>query len=358
MTDEIKYKFTQMRDAETVPIENLRAEVARLKSLTEFYDTKQLAIKKFINSVYGALGSKFFIAYNTQMAESITAQGRELNHYSENSVNEYFEGVFQSNPKIVLYYQWVHYDASGERVVFKDKEKYPDYYKTGKWEECKKWEKAVTAGKKLTPELKNCLADNSEGQCDWFQTQTTLFKKLGITEEQGRNVDMDRGRTTKMPKLVGKDFDYLTNNKGVSMVCGGDTDSVSGDTVIRLMDNADSQTIYISKRIDEFFNMMKKYQNNDSLLVTPDNSEVVPVNNVHIMTYDDVHDRALYRPVRYVMRHKVTKPRYKITTASGKTVIVTGDHSCMVVRDGRLMSIRTADINPETDKIIIQKNTL
>ena len=33
-----------------------------------------------------------------------------------------------------------------------------------------------------------------------------------------------------MPKLTGKDFEYLTNTKGVSMVCGGDTDSVSNDT--------------------------------------------------------------------------------------------------------------------------------
>ena len=72
-----------MRDAENVPIEDLRNEVARLKGLADFYETKQLAIKKFINSVYGALGSKYFIAYNTEMAESITAQGRELNHYSE-----------------------------------------------------------------------------------------------------------------------------------------------------------------------------------------------------------------------------------------------------------------------------------
>ncbi len=40
MADEIGYVFTQMRDAETVPIEELRNEVARLKTLSDFYETK------------------------------------------------------------------------------------------------------------------------------------------------------------------------------------------------------------------------------------------------------------------------------------------------------------------------------
>lgn len=349
MADEIKYKFTQMRDAETVPIDELRSEVARLKSITEFYDTKQLAIKKFINSVYGALGSKYFIAYNTQMAESITAQGRELNHYSENSVNQYFEGIFQSNPTIILYYQWVHYNPDGERVTFKDKEKVGEevFYKTGKWEECKKWDAAVKNGKKLTPELKGCLTDNSTGHCDWFQTQTTLFKKLGITEEQGQSFDIDRGRTTKMPKLIGKDFEYLTNNKGVSMVCGGDTDSVFRDTRVTLKDDKIERTTTIERLFDD-----AKLKNSDVVLTVVDGSEVVPVKDLMIQTYDLKTDKIVFRPVRYVMRHKVSKPKYRIKSALGKTVTVTGDHSCMIIRDSRLMSISTAEIDIKTDKII------
>lgn len=349
MADEIKYKFTQMRDAETVPIDELRSEVARLKSITEFYDTKQLAIKKFINSVYGALGSKYFIAYNTQMAESITAQGRELNHYSENSVNQYFEGIFQSNPPIVLYYQWVHYDADGERVTFKDREKVGEdvFYKTGKWEECKKWDAAVKNGKKLTPELKSCLVDNSVSHCDWFQTQTTLFKKLGITEEQGQSFDIDRGRTTKMPKLIGKDFEYLTNNKGVSMVCGGDTDSVSSDTRLILKDEKIERTTTVEQLFVD-----AKLKNSDIVLTVTDGSEVVPIKDLMIQTYDSKSDKVVFRPIHYVMRHKVKKTRYRIKSSSGKTVIVTGDHSCMIIRDEKLISVPTAEINIKTDKII------
>jgi intein/homing endonuclease len=34
------------------------------------------------------------------------------------------------------------------------------------------------------------------------------------------------------------------------------------------------------------------------------------------------------------MRHKVKKPKFKIKSKSGKEIIVTGDHSCIVFRDG------------------------
>lgn len=95
-----EYKFAQIKDPENCPIEELDAEVDRLGKLVDYYETKQLAIKKFINSVYGATASKYFIAHNTAVAESITLQGQDLNHYSENAVNEYFSGIFQNDTEL------------------------------------------------------------------------------------------------------------------------------------------------------------------------------------------------------------------------------------------------------------------
>ena len=95
-----QYKFVQIEDPETCPIEELEKEVERLKNLGDFYETKQLALKKFINSVYGATASKYFIAHNTAVAESITLQGQDLNHYSENAVNAYFQGIFQADTEL------------------------------------------------------------------------------------------------------------------------------------------------------------------------------------------------------------------------------------------------------------------
>ena len=92
-----QYKFVQIEDPNTCPLDELEYEVERLKNLGDFYETKQLALKKFINSVYGATASKYFLAHNTAVAESITLQGQDLNHFSENAVNEYFSGIFQND---------------------------------------------------------------------------------------------------------------------------------------------------------------------------------------------------------------------------------------------------------------------
>ena len=60
-----------------------------------------------------------------------------------------------------------------------------------------------------------------------------------------------------------------------------------------------------------------------------------------------------YAPVKYIMRHKVKKSKFKIKTKSGKEVIVTGDHSCIVFRNGQQLTIKAKDINPKTDKILV-----
>jgi intein/homing endonuclease len=53
----------------------------------------------------------------------------------------------------------------------------------------------------------------------------------------------------------------------------------------------------------------------------------------------------------YVYRHKVSKARYKITTVNGKEVVVTEDHSVMVLVNGKLVEKKPIDIH-EGDVVI------
>lgn len=350
-----EFKYSYLKDPETCPILELEKQVADLTQKTNFFETKQLAIKKFINSVYGALGSKYFVAHNTAIAESITAQGRDLNHYSENSVNAYFKGLFQSNPKITLYYQWVHRTPE-KKYTFATEDKPDDYYVTGKWEECMSYAPAVKKGKKLTPELKHCLQDNSKDHCDWFMTSVDLFTKLGMSDEQkerAKNFDISKGATRDMGELTGPEFSYLEGTR--SLAVGGDTDSISNlsNIDVKMMNfSSKSEEKFENINIEKLYKMMK-IMNNDSVIITPNGSEVVPnCSDMEIQTYDVQNDSVTFRPINYIMRHKVKKARYRITSESGKTIDVTGDHSCMVVREGELISIKAKDINPETDKIM------
>lgn len=59
-----------------------------------------------------------------------------------------------------------------------------------------------------------------------------------------------------------------------------------------------------------------------------------------------------YAPVKRIIRHKVSKERWKLTTESGKEVIVTGDHSLIVFRENVQIEIKARDINIETDRVL------
>ena len=47
---ENKFKFIQIQDPENCSIEELEKEVTRIETLGNFFETKQLALKKFLNS--------------------------------------------------------------------------------------------------------------------------------------------------------------------------------------------------------------------------------------------------------------------------------------------------------------------
>ena len=262
----MEFKFTNI-DPNNCSIEDLEKEVQRLYDLGDFYETKQLALKKFLNSVYGAIASKYFIGFNTNVAESITLQGQDLNHYSENCMNEYFNGIFQNN--------------------------------------------------------------------------TELHKKLGIKTEDAKQVTITKGKITDTGLLEGKEFSYLNGNQ--SGVVAGDTDSVFSDAYIYIDD--------IKVKISDFFKQVK-YENNDIVLKLDNGQEIVPVNGHNTLSYIDHDVNAVYKPIKYIMRHKVNKSKYKIRTKSGKELVLTGDHSIMVIRNNELVSIKVKDINKNTDKII------
>jgi intein/homing endonuclease len=56
-------------------------------------------------------------------------------------------------------------------------------------------------------------------------------------------------------------------------------------------------------------------------------------------------------PVKRIIRHKVTKPKWKLKTKSGKEVIVTNDHSMIVFRNGLKLEVKPSEIL-KTDKIL------
>ncbi len=69
---------------ERVQFKNLKKE-AKTEDEKNFYDLKQMTAKIAINSIYGALGSKYFILSNTNIAHAVTSYGR----YSIKTTGDY-----------------------------------------------------------------------------------------------------------------------------------------------------------------------------------------------------------------------------------------------------------------------------
>lgn len=61
---------------------------------------EQNAIKILINSIYGAFGNKWFYFYNTDIAQSITLQGRDLIQFAIKSANYYFNNKWHLDKEL------------------------------------------------------------------------------------------------------------------------------------------------------------------------------------------------------------------------------------------------------------------
>ena len=77
-------------DPYTCTIDELKAEIQKLKDIKEEYFNLEQSIKIFINSVYGACASPYFVGYNIHVAEAVTLQGQDLIKYANKVLDDYF----------------------------------------------------------------------------------------------------------------------------------------------------------------------------------------------------------------------------------------------------------------------------
>ena len=97
--------------------------------------------------------------------------------------------------------------------------------------------------------------------------------------------------------------------------------------------------------IEDLFN-----ENIHNIFFTHKGHELVSIDD-KVLNWDN---ELYYGKVKYVMRHKVTKPKWRLRTKDGKEIIVTNDHSMIVFRDGKKLEVKPNQILP-TDKILIVK---
>lgn len=134
----------------------------------------------------------------------------------------------------------------------------------------------------------------------------------------------------------------LNNDKSFVSIAYGDTDSCAKDTIIKIENNG----IIESLTIEDLYN---RYINSDAG-VTMMGHESVSC-DCKILNWDN---KLYFGTPKRIIRHKVTKPKWRLKTTDGKEIFVTNDHSMIVFRDGKKIEVKPKDIL-KTDKILIVK---
>ena len=78
---------------------NNKAEIIRIERDISRYENQQMAIKILLNSLYGALGNKYFRYFDLRVAEGITLTGQTVIRWAEKSVNQFMNKVCETGKK-------------------------------------------------------------------------------------------------------------------------------------------------------------------------------------------------------------------------------------------------------------------
>lgn len=311
-------------------IEELKKEMTKVKADHDFFKAMNLALKLVLNGSYGAFCHPAFSVSNTNIANSITASAREVIIFMLDHIEEYF------------YNHW-HEDKSthnilGSNYISKGEDgKYYYHRPDGKLVDKFGRDKEEDIFKTYHLEQKDIVENDKKEFI--LDKKYEVIKKIFIW-------DFSDVRALSHEYLIPPDTksNVWDETRGVfkePIIIYGDTDSVISSTSISYENGKSS--------IEELYN---KNIENGSAGETSNGHESVNCKE-KVLNYDK--EKGLYyAPVKRIIRHKVTKPKWCLKTKSGKEIIVTNDHSMIVFRDRKQIEIKPCNIL-NTDKILCVK---
>jgi len=78
------------------------AETLRIEREISISENRQMAIKILLNSLYGAIGNKYFRYFDQRIAEAITLTGQYIIRYGEGAINTYLNKVLKTKKDYVI----------------------------------------------------------------------------------------------------------------------------------------------------------------------------------------------------------------------------------------------------------------
>ena len=95
-TDELEnFDWSSLTESER------NSAIRQLSDEANIFGTLEQSNKLVLNSMYGAMASKYFYFYNKSLAETITIQGQDAIKYAEKAMDSYFHNIFHKD-KVLL----------------------------------------------------------------------------------------------------------------------------------------------------------------------------------------------------------------------------------------------------------------
>ena len=302
----------------------LKSKISEKSAAYSYNKAMQLALKTVLNATYGAFANKYFVLSNAKIANAITAMGRDLIRYMIVCTEDYFykEWATDTERHELLGTEYISKNKVDGKYYFLNKEyKKVDrpyaHFNTGELGD-------ILISRKLTLDKLKKI----EGEMGDFELMYE-YKLFDITEIK----PLDNNPKWKIEDGV----TFYVGNNPISMY--GDTDSSFKDTLIRTNDG--------NFTIEELYN---KNISSGSAGNTLTGHESVNCKE-KVLNWEE-EKKLYYAPVKRIIRHNVTKSKWKLKTKSGKEIIVTNDHSMIVFRDGVKTEVKPCDVL-KTDKILI-----
>lgn len=313
-------------------LDTLRKKISEVQSSFAFNKAFQMALKIVLNATYGAFANQYFVLSNSKIANAITIMGRNLINYMAHSVDDYFYNKWVNDKEI--------HKLLGMEYIAKSKKDNLYYFLDRNFTIVDRGYSEFNTGHNNDILMSRRI--NKEQLIEHFDLDGFGLDGFDILWDYKihdfKNVkSLDEKPTWEKEEETG----YTLYNGKNPVVRYQDTDSVDKNTII-ITDKCEST-------IEEFYN---RNIINGSGGVTSNGHESVLTNEKSLNWSKE--NNLYYIPIKRIIRHKVSKPKWKLVTKSGKEIIITSDHSLIVFRNGVKIEVKPINIQKD-DKILIVK---
>ena len=398
-------------------LDELKNKIDYYENLASSENDLQMAVKLFINSVYGCLGTKYYNLYNPDIAEAITLQGQDLIKYSAEKIDEYARE------------SWCKDIEAHEKIATYLKGVFPEFNVDKFLENAKK---PINFNQTLQIGGDSVVGDSIIKTTTGDITIEELFNENTLDRTTPDKIYVKSNRfiynVNANNELIISKIKYIirhkTNKESWTLLSNGNNITATADhsfIIIRnnirmdikpadirkndkvlLFDNnsviiANIDDIYQNNKFNNefvydievetdnihehnFFANNILVHNTDSvsgnsMLITEKHKDGITIEDFYnensqndkfvddkghelVTTTDKVlnwNNNLYYGDIKRIIRHKVNKKKWRLTTKSGKVVECTDDHSLIVFRNGEKIEIKPSQFKAGDKVLIINK---